>query len=80
MRTAIVYYSMLGNTEYVLVTNTNLLISASGYKEALIKAKKNASDGHISILVSTETKTDKRYGYVDEKTQVRKIFTCGLSG
>ena len=54
-------------TEYILVTNTNLLIKDAGYKEAILKAKKNAKNGKISILVSKEDKTDSRYGYVIEK-------------
>lgn len=54
-------------TEYVLVTNTNLLISASEYKDAILKAKQNASDGFVSILVNKEEKTDNRYGYVLNK-------------
>lgn len=54
-------------TEYVLVTNTNLLISSSEYKDAILKAKQNASDGFISILVNKEEKTDNRYEYVLNK-------------
>jgi len=56
-------------TEYVLVTNTNLLISSSEYKDAILKAKQDARDGFISILVEKEEKTDKRYGYVLEKDE-----------
>lgn len=54
-------------TEYVLVTNTNLLISAPEYKDAILDAKQNANEGFISILVSKEEKTDSRYGYVLKK-------------
>ncbi|MBR2247903.1 MAG: cupin domain-containing protein [Clostridia bacterium] len=53
-------------TEYILVSNTNLLITDFGYKEAILKAKKNAKDGRISILINKENQTDKRYGYVVE--------------
>ena len=56
-------------TEYVLVTNTNLLISAPEYKGAIIAAKQNAYEGFISILVSKEEKTDSQYGYVVEKDE-----------
>lgn len=54
-------------TEYVLVTNASMLISASEYKDAIIAAKQNAYEGYISILVSKEEKTDSRYGYVVKK-------------
>ena len=54
-------------TEYVLVTNTNMLISAPEYKDAIIAAKQNAYEGYISILVSREEKSDSMYGYVLEK-------------
>lgn len=54
-------------TEYVLVTNTNLIISAPEYKDAIIEAKQNAYEGFLSILASKEEKTDSRYGYVLEK-------------
>lgn len=54
-------------TEYVLVTNTNMLISAPEYKDAIIAAKQNAYEGFISILASKKDKTDSRYGYVLEK-------------
>ena len=56
-------------TEYVLVTNTNLLISAPEYKGAIIAAKQNAYEGFISILVSKEEKTDSQYGYVVKKDE-----------
>lgn len=54
-------------TEYVLVTNASMLISASEYKDAIIAAKQNAYEGFISILVRKEEKTDSRYGYVVKK-------------
>lgn len=54
-------------TEYVLVTNTNMLISAPEYKDAIMAAKQNAYEGYISILVSRVEKTDNRYGYVIER-------------
>ena len=54
-------------TEYVLVTNTNMLISAPEYKDAIITAKQNAYEGYISILVSKAEKSENRYGYVVEK-------------
>lgn len=54
-------------TEYVLVTNASMLISAPEYKDAIIAAKQNAYEGYISILVSKEEKTDSRYGYVVKK-------------
>lgn len=54
-------------TEYVLVTNTNMLISAPDYKDAIIAAKQNAYEGYISILVSKAEKSENRYGYVVEK-------------
>lgn len=54
-------------TEYVLVTNTNMLISAPEYKDAIIAAKQNAYEGYISILVSKAEKSENRYGYVVEK-------------
>lgn len=56
----------LETTEYVLVTNTNLLISNERYKDAILEAKQNAYEGFISIIVSKE-ETDNRYGYVIEK-------------
>lgn len=56
-----------GATEYVLVTNTNLLISAPEYKEAVLSAKQNAYEGYLSILVKKEKETDCRYGYVIKK-------------
>lgn len=59
----------LESTEYVLITNTNLLITGSGYKSAVLEAKKNAKGGNISIFVNREEKTDKRYGYVIEKNE-----------
>ena len=54
-------------TEYVLVTNTNMLISAPEYKDTIIVAKQNAYEGYISILVSKAEKSENRYGYVVEK-------------
>ena len=57
----------MGPTEYVLVTNTNLLITDMGYKDAILEAKKNAEYQNISILASKEDQTDKRYGYVIER-------------
>lgn len=54
-------------TEYVLVANTNMLISAPEYKDAIMAAKQNAYEGYISILVSKAERTENRYGYVVEK-------------
>jgi len=63
-------------TEYVLVAYTNILISAPEYKDAIIEARKNAKEGYISLLVSRETETDSRFGYVTEKdgATVRKFI------
>lgn len=49
------------------MTNTNMLISAPEYKDAIVTAKQNAYEGYISILVSKAEKSENRYGYVVEK-------------
>lgn len=53
-------------SELVLVTPTNQTVDSEGYKESILKGKKIAKEGYISIFVDKETASDNRYGYVTE--------------
>lgn len=53
-------------SELVLVTPTNQTVDSEGYKESILKGKKIAKEGYISIFVDKETVSDNRYGYVTE--------------
>ena len=71
---------MLQPSEYVFVVSSDLLIEAdNGYRDAILKAKKSASQGNISIFAIPEDESDfsSKYGYIsglnDDKSEMRYI-------
>ncbi len=58
---------MLQPSEYVFVVSSDLLIEAdNGYRDAILEAKKRASEGNICIFTVKEEESDfsNKYGYI----------------